>query len=251
MSAGWACVCFARSRPLLPHAGGEPILLHTHLIVREDDLSLVGFGSEEELGLFEKLISVSGVGPRLGLAALSAMAPDALRLAISQEQPDLLARVPGIGKKTAQKIVLELKDKIGPVEVTEGLAALTEADAAVIDALTALGYSMVEAQRAVQALPRSHRYGRPVAPRPDLVQPYMIAVPPAILASLARAFGTTAEVLTHIGGGREDSDGVVYAYPYAEGRRLLKVMAFRVRGATAGSVLSRRAAPLRQVPRRP
>jgi Holliday junction DNA helicase RuvA len=82
------------------------------------------------------------------------MAPDALRLAISQEQPDLLARVPGIGKKTAQKIVLELKDKIGPVEVAEGLVALTEADAAVIDALTALGYSIVEAQRAVQALPR-------------------------------------------------------------------------------------------------
>ncbi len=81
------------------------------------------------------------------------MAPDALRLAIGQDQPDLLAR-PGIGKKTAQKIVLELKDKIGPVEMAEGLAALTEADAAVIDALTALGYSIVEAQRAVQALPR-------------------------------------------------------------------------------------------------
>jgi Holliday junction DNA helicase RuvA len=65
-----------------------------------------------------------------------------------------LTRIPGIGKKTAQKIVLELKDKIGVAEVAEGLAALTEADAAVIDALTALGYSIVEAQRAVQALPR-------------------------------------------------------------------------------------------------
>lgn len=133
---------------------GEMILLCTHLVVREDDLSLVGFATEEELSLFEKLISVSGVGPKLGLTVLSAMAPDALRLAIGQEQPDLLARVPGIGKKTAQKIVLELKDKVGAVEVPEGLAALTEADAAVIDALTALGYSIVEAQRAVQALPR-------------------------------------------------------------------------------------------------
>lgn len=133
---------------------GEPIFLHTHLIVREDELSLIGFASAEELDLFEKLIGVQGVGPRLGLAVLSAMAPDALRLAIGQEQPDLLARVPGIGKKTAQKIVLELKDKVGPVEVAEGLAALTEADAAVIDALTALGYSIVEAQRAVQSLPR-------------------------------------------------------------------------------------------------
>lgn len=133
---------------------GELIQLHTHLVVREDELTLVGFATEDELDLFQKLLGVSGVGPRLALSVLSAMAPDALRLAIGQEQPDLLARVPGIGKKTAQKIVLELKDKVGAVEVAEGLAALTEADAAVIDALTALGYSIVEAQRAVQALPR-------------------------------------------------------------------------------------------------
>ncbi len=133
---------------------GEVICLHTHLVVREDELSLIGFAEQEELDLFEKLIGVSGVGPKLALSVLSTMAPDALRLAIGQEQPDLLARVPGIGKKTAQKIILELKDKVGPIEVSEGFAALTEADAAVIDALTALGYSIVEAQRAVQALPR-------------------------------------------------------------------------------------------------
>ncbi|MBM4458630.1 MAG: Holliday junction branch migration protein RuvA [Chloroflexi bacterium] len=133
---------------------GEAVLLYTHLIVREDELALVGFASQEEKTLFEQLITVPGVGPRLGLSLLSAMAPDSLRMAIGQEQPDMLARVPGIGKKTAQKIVLELKDKVGPVEVAEGLAALTEADAAVIDALTALGYSIVEAQRAVQSLPR-------------------------------------------------------------------------------------------------
>lgn len=134
--------------------GGEPIFLHTHLVVREDDLSLIGFATTDELTLFEYLIAVSGVGPKMALALLSGMAPDALRLAIGQDQPDVLARIPGIGKKTAQKIVLELKDKIGVVEVAEGLAALTEADAAVIDALTALGYSIVEAQRAVQSLPR-------------------------------------------------------------------------------------------------
>jgi len=133
---------------------GEAIFLYTHLIVREDELSLVGFATADELSLFEHLIAVSGVGPRLALTLLSGMAPDALRLAIGQEQPDVLARIPGIGRKTAQKIVLELKDKIGAVEVSEGLAALTEADAAVIDALTALGYSVVEAQRAVQGLPR-------------------------------------------------------------------------------------------------
>ncbi len=133
---------------------GDLILLHTHLVVREDDLTLVGFLTEEELTLFEHLVRVQGVGPKLGLALLSAMAPDSLRLAISQEQPDVLARVPGIGRKTAQKIVLELRDKVGAPELAEGLAELTEADAAVIDALTALGYSIVEAQRAVQGLPR-------------------------------------------------------------------------------------------------
>lgn len=133
---------------------GDLILLHTHLVVREDDLTLVGFQSEEELSLFENLVRVQGVGPKLGLALLSAMAPDSLRMAISQEQPDVLARVPGIGKKTAQKIVLELRDKVGAPDLAEGLAELTEADAAVIDALTALGYSIVEAQRAVQGLPR-------------------------------------------------------------------------------------------------
>ncbi len=133
---------------------GEPVLLHTHLVVREDELSLIGFATDDELDLFHKLITVSGVGPKLALNVLSNMAPDALRMAIGQEHAELLARVPGIGKRTAGKIVLELKDKMGEVEVSEGLAALTEADAAVIDALTALGYSIVEAQRAVQALPR-------------------------------------------------------------------------------------------------
>jgi holliday junction DNA helicase RuvA len=133
---------------------GEQILLHTHLVVREDELSLIGFATDDELDLFHKLITVSGVGPKLALNVLSNMAPDALRMAIGQEHAEMLARVPGIGKRTAGKIVLELKDKMGEVEVSEGLAALTEADAAVIDALTALGYSIVEAQRAVQGLPR-------------------------------------------------------------------------------------------------
>ena len=143
------------TQPTLAAArGGEPIFLHTHLVVREDDLTLIGFATTDELTLFESLIAVSGVGPKMALGLLSGMAPDAMRLAIGQDQPDVLARIPGIGKKTAQKIVLELKDKIGVVEVAEGLAALTEADAAVIDALTALGYSIVEAQRAVQSLPR-------------------------------------------------------------------------------------------------
>ena len=142
--------------PLLASAPlGEAILLYTHLQVREDDLTLFGFQQEDELHLFELLLTVTGVGPRTAMAVLSAMSPDALRLAIGQEQADLLGRVPGIGPKTAKKIVFDLKDKVGPVVgMPEGLATLTSADAEVIDALTALGYSIIEAQRAVQSVPR-------------------------------------------------------------------------------------------------
>jgi holliday junction DNA helicase RuvA len=142
-------------QPLLAAARvGEPVLLFTHLIVRDDELALVGFATEDELSLFEALLGVAGIGPKSALSILSAMPPDTLRLAIGQEQPEVIARAPGIGKKTAQKIVLELRDKVGMAETIEGLAALTEADTAVIDALTSLGYSVIEAQRAVQGLPR-------------------------------------------------------------------------------------------------
>jgi Holliday junction DNA helicase RuvA len=134
---------------------GDEIFLHTYLHVREQELALYGFADEQELALFHQLLGVSGIGPKSALSILSAMPVDALHLAISQEQPGVLARVPGVGKKTAEKIVLELKDKVkATVELSPELAALGEADAEVIDALTALGYSIVEAQRAVQALPR-------------------------------------------------------------------------------------------------
>jgi len=133
---------------------GEPVALFTYLHVRENELSLYGCPSEEELSLFEMLLSVSGVGPKLAMSILSAMSADALYLAIGQEQPELLTRVPGVGKRTAEKIVFDLKDKVaaeaGPME----LASLTDADTEVIDALTGLGYSIVEAQRAVQSVPR-------------------------------------------------------------------------------------------------
>lgn len=134
---------------------GEPVFLHTHLHVREQEMALYGFADAGDLALFELLLGVPGIGPRSALAVLSAMPADALRLAVSQEQPGVLARVPGIGKKTAEKIVLELRDKVTLAEgVPAELLALSEADAEVIDALTSLGYSIVEAQRAVQGLPR-------------------------------------------------------------------------------------------------
>jgi Holliday junction DNA helicase RuvA len=132
---------------------GQPVDFFTHLHVRENDLTLYGFLTEDELALFRLLLSVSGVGPKVALAMLGTISPDALRQAVVQEEPALLSRVPGIGPKTAKAIIFHLKDKIIP----SGAAAvplLSDADAEVIAALTALGFSLVEAQTALQSLPR-------------------------------------------------------------------------------------------------
>jgi Holliday junction DNA helicase RuvA len=132
---------------------GQEVELHTHLYVRENALLLYGFGSEDELSLFELLLSVERVGPRVALALLSALSPDALRTAIAQSNIDVLARVPGIGPKTARKISFDLKDKVKAEMGVSVVSALTDADVEVIEALTALGYSVVEAQAALQSLP--------------------------------------------------------------------------------------------------
>jgi Holliday junction DNA helicase RuvA len=134
---------------------GGDLVLHTYLLVREDALALYGFATEDELAMFELLLGVNGVGPRVALSTLSNLTPDALRLALANDEPAIIARVPGIGKRTAQKIVLELKEKVQPIGGgLAALAAVTDVDSEVIDALTALGYSVVEAQRAVQKLPK-------------------------------------------------------------------------------------------------
>jgi Holliday junction DNA helicase RuvA len=134
---------------------GTLITLYTHLHVREDMLALYGFASDDELFMFELLLTVSGIGPKVALATLSTLSPDALRLALSNDEPAIIARVPGVGKRTAQKIVLELRDKVQPVSGgLVALAQMSEVDSEVIDALVALGYSVVEAQRAVQKLPK-------------------------------------------------------------------------------------------------
>ncbi len=133
---------------------GDSLLLHTYLQVRENDLSLYGFEELDELAIFESLLGVSGVGPKVALAALSTLTPDALRLAIANEEPAVVARVPGIGKRTAEKVVIELKDKLEPANgELAGLATALDADAEVMEALTGLGYSVVEAQRALQQIP--------------------------------------------------------------------------------------------------
>jgi Holliday junction DNA helicase RuvA len=133
---------------------GRMIFLHTMLIVREDSLTLYGFASEEQRTLFETLLGVNGVGPKLALAVLSYISPELLRKAVGQEQPELLDRIPGVGKKTAEKIVFHLKDKIG-AGVPMGVGVkLDDSDTEIIGALTALGYSLVEAQAALQSIPK-------------------------------------------------------------------------------------------------
>lgn len=133
---------------------GQEATLHTHLHVRENELALYGFSSEEELSLFRLLLGVSGIGPKVALSILSALPPDRLQVAIAQEDEVVLARVPGIGPKTAKKLVFDLKDKVqAELGRGEALPAITEADADLIAALTSLGYSVVEAQEAMRSLP--------------------------------------------------------------------------------------------------
>lgn len=132
---------------------GRQVELFTHLHVRENELAMYGFNSEDERALFELLLSVSGVGPKVAMSLLSAMSPDSLRLAIAQGNAEALTRVPGIGPKMARKIVFHLKDKVAVELGPEAVPLLTEADAEVIAALTSLGYSVVEAQAALQSLP--------------------------------------------------------------------------------------------------
>jgi Holliday junction DNA helicase RuvA len=134
---------------------GEEVHIHTHFHLREDNATLYGFASTDELGLFQTLIGVSGLGPKLALAMLSAMSVEKLAMAIATGSTDLLSVVPGIGKKMANRIVLELKDKIGAGWITTPTTQIAEDSVDVVAALTALGYSVSEANRAVATLPPS------------------------------------------------------------------------------------------------
>lgn len=133
---------------------GEGMLLHTHLVVREDAWNLYGFETKADRDLFVLLLGVDGVGPRTALAVLSASSLDTIQRAVLGEDPDLLGRVPGVGKKTAQKIVLYLHDRLKPSDALQAVAAMSDADSEVLAALTALGYSVIEAQTAIQSIPK-------------------------------------------------------------------------------------------------
>ncbi len=136
-------------------AVGKEVTLYTHLHLREDEATLYGFASTDELRLFQTLISVSGLGPRLALAMLSAMSIEQITMAIASGNADLLTAIPGIGKKMAERLILELKDKIAAGWATAPAEQLAEESAEVLTALTSLGYSVNEASRAVATLPPS------------------------------------------------------------------------------------------------
>jgi len=141
--------------PLLAEVrSGENVFLHTKLVVREDSLTLYGFATAEERDLFILVLGVSGIGPRLGLAILSTLNPDAIRRAVFTEQAEIFSRVPGIGKKTAQRMLIYLQDRVATVDGLERVAIMSDIDTQVLEALVALGYSVIEAQAALQSIPR-------------------------------------------------------------------------------------------------
>jgi len=131
---------------------GEILMLYTHFVVREDALTLYGFESQSEREMFNILLGVDGVGPKVALSVLSTMTLDAIQRAVFADEAEVLSRVPGVGKKTAQKMALHLKDKLKPMDALSQVAAMSDTDSEVLAALTALGYSVVEAQSAIQSL---------------------------------------------------------------------------------------------------
>jgi Holliday junction DNA helicase RuvA len=136
---------------------GMKTRIFTHLHVREQELTLFGFSDKEELELFRTLLKVQGIGPKVALAILSHIPGETLRQAVAREEAALLARVPGIGPKKAKQIVFQLKDKVGLPDVFVTSTPISDTDSEVIAALTTLGYSVVEAQAAVQQLPKEAR----------------------------------------------------------------------------------------------
>lgn len=146
-------------------AVGERVRLHAHLHVREDAMVLFGFASAEQRETFRVLLGVSGIGPKGALAVLGAYEPDAFRRAIAAEDLDALTLIPGVGKKTAARMVLELREKLG-LPGADGIPGATPrrrtALAEVRGALLSLGYSAAEASAAVDALGAANGHDEPV-----------------------------------------------------------------------------------------
>ncbi len=132
---------------------GEEVTLHTSMIVREDLIALYGFNTTDERDVFERLITVSGVGPRTAVATIGTLGLDRLRTAVATGQVDVLSKVPGVGRKTGEKIILELRDKLKGADGLIAAAAVSDVTRDVLDALMGLGYSAAEAQTAVNSIP--------------------------------------------------------------------------------------------------
>jgi len=135
-------------------AAGEKVTLLTHLVVREDAQLLYGFGTSGEREAFRQLIKISGVGPRTALSVLSGMSVADIAQAVTAQDAGRLVKVPGIGKKTAERLLLELKGKFGPDLGLAAGAATSDSQADILQALVALGYSDKEAAASLKALPK-------------------------------------------------------------------------------------------------
>ncbi len=134
-------------------ANGSEVTLYTHLIVREDAHQLYGFASEQERHVFRQLLKISGVGARTALSVLSGMSVSDLYEAVSAQDSGRLIKVPGIGRKTAERLLLELKDKLDAIVVSTAATAAAGASGDILNALLALGYNNKEAQWAIGQLP--------------------------------------------------------------------------------------------------
>jgi Holliday junction DNA helicase RuvA len=132
---------------------GEKVTLLTHMVVREDAQLLYGFLTAPERDCFRQLLKVTGIGARTALAILSGMSVEMLVQAVAMQEVGILTKVPGIGKKTAERLILELKDKLGSAMISSGVTVASSAIADVIKALVSLGYSEREATQAAKKLP--------------------------------------------------------------------------------------------------
>ena len=133
---------------------GTAVTLLTHFVVREDAQLLYGFLTAPERSTFRELVKISGVGPRTALAILSGLSVAELGAAVTRQDGARLVKVPGIGKKTAERIMFQLRDKLDLTMISTGVPLVSDVDADVIDVLTGLGFSIVEAQSALQHIPR-------------------------------------------------------------------------------------------------
>ncbi|MBQ3432127.1 MAG: Holliday junction branch migration protein RuvA [Clostridia bacterium] len=152
---GFRCVCSSRTLASLPQTGKDAFLL-TYMNVREDAIELFGFADKTELDCFKLLIGVKGIGPKAAMSILSTLTPDRLALAVASKDFRAIQAAPGIGKKGAEMVVLELKDKIGSIDSVdaEGFEQVSEASASsskkdAIEALVSLGYSQTDASKLV------------------------------------------------------------------------------------------------------